>query len=481
MSSSALRCLIDNHAPSLERNWELPIVIREFSDFEDGEEYIQRVIYIDKPFPPKVLTTRDKNLWYHRFGLKTILQHPFHMGSIDIVTGCEIGDSKEGLSAKQLDEGTKQELISGKIEDSLFGMVDTAGQDTFGTSGPRRKKSVFSFMDNPKSDSKSKPTLIKFVSGGTTGGSTTEVAEKPSEESALNKSEISPSADTMEEVLEEPTRPTSEGKPEATAKKKDSEENEKAFCRRESEGFIVTANLDEDSRSSTDSRSPQARVRTTRSRAGSPKAAASSLSKDQEVKPIILAASETDTSDDEDKLLIDIPDSTPTRLTRSSSRSALKLGETKIENKTPSRMTRARASSDITGSTPKASLDTAKKRSMSMDTADTISRDPELGFKSPPKITRTSQGADFVSPVMHVTRRSNLLDVNPSPLEDTDGKVKVRRLSGQAKRLSAGDSAEVGTRRKSLRGDGQTETGGEDVVMETTTEETSGDPGGKKR
>ena len=474
MSSSALRCLIDNHAPSLERNWELPIVIREFSDFEDGEEYIQRVVYIDKPFPPKALTTRDKNLWYHRFGLKTILQHPFHMGSIDIVTGREIGDSKEGMSAKHLDEGTKQELISGKIEDSLFGMVDTAGQDTFGTSGPRRKKSVFSFMDNPKSDSKSKPPLIKFVSGGTTGGSTTEVLEKPSEDSALNKSEAAPSADTVEEVPEEPI---SEVKSETTVKKKDSEENEKAFCRRESEGFIVTANLDEDSRSSTDSRSPQARVRTTRSRAGSPKAAASSLSKDQEVKPIILAASETDTSDDEDKLLIDIPDSTPTRLTRSSSRSALKLGETKIENKTPSRMTRTRASSDVTGSTPKASLDTAKKRSMSMDTADTISRDPELEFKSPPKITRTSQAADFVSPTLHVTRRSNLLDVTPSTLEDTDGKVKVRRLSGQAKRLSAGDSAEGGTRRKSLRGDGQTE----DVVMETATEETSGDPGGKKR
>ena len=32
-----------------------------------------RVVYVDKALPPRCLTTMEKNLWFHKFGIKSLI------------------------------------------------------------------------------------------------------------------------------------------------------------------------------------------------------------------------------------------------------------------------------------------------------------------------------------------------------------------------------------------------------------------------
>lgn len=78
VSGSTLQCLLES-APGSPRQWELPVVIQMHTDHE-GQQH--KVVYIDKPFVPKNLTAREKNLLYHKFALKTNWLHPNHKGTI---------------------------------------------------------------------------------------------------------------------------------------------------------------------------------------------------------------------------------------------------------------------------------------------------------------------------------------------------------------------------------------------------------------
>ncbi|XP_048247538.1 little elongation complex subunit 2-like [Haliotis rufescens] len=74
--SSALKCLVDNHAPKFDRDWEIPVVIKQYEHDYGEISTKQRVVYIDKPFAAKVMTNREKNTMYHKFALKTFISQP---------------------------------------------------------------------------------------------------------------------------------------------------------------------------------------------------------------------------------------------------------------------------------------------------------------------------------------------------------------------------------------------------------------------
>ncbi|XP_067649843.1 little elongation complex subunit 2-like [Haliotis asinina] len=74
--SAALKCLVDNHAPKFDLDWEIPVVIKQYEHDYGDISTKQRVVYIDKPFAPKVMTSREKNTMYHKYALKTFISQP---------------------------------------------------------------------------------------------------------------------------------------------------------------------------------------------------------------------------------------------------------------------------------------------------------------------------------------------------------------------------------------------------------------------
>ncbi|XP_013396855.1 little elongation complex subunit 2 isoform X2 [Lingula anatina] len=77
LSSSVLKCLVDNQAPGYQHQWELPVTIREHSvqDPVTGEIKNTKTVYIDKPLAPRYLTAREKNVQFYKPALKTFLTH----------------------------------------------------------------------------------------------------------------------------------------------------------------------------------------------------------------------------------------------------------------------------------------------------------------------------------------------------------------------------------------------------------------------
>lgn len=71
ISSSGLKHITDNH-PNFEKTWDLPVIVKEYAQCEDETV---KVVYVDKALPPRCLTTVEKNLWFHKFGVKSLLCH----------------------------------------------------------------------------------------------------------------------------------------------------------------------------------------------------------------------------------------------------------------------------------------------------------------------------------------------------------------------------------------------------------------------
>ncbi|XP_023703080.1 little elongation complex subunit 2 isoform X2 [Cryptotermes secundus] len=69
ISSSGLKHITDNH-PNFERTWDLPVIVKEHAKCDDETV---KVVYVDKALPPRSLTTVEKNLWFHKFGVKSLL------------------------------------------------------------------------------------------------------------------------------------------------------------------------------------------------------------------------------------------------------------------------------------------------------------------------------------------------------------------------------------------------------------------------
>ncbi|KAJ9575755.1 hypothetical protein L9F63_007401, partial [Diploptera punctata] len=74
--ANALKHIADNHGPSFDRSWDICVSVRECTDPDTGAS--RKVVFVDKPLPPRTLTTGDKNHWYYRIGVKPILCHSRH-------------------------------------------------------------------------------------------------------------------------------------------------------------------------------------------------------------------------------------------------------------------------------------------------------------------------------------------------------------------------------------------------------------------
>ncbi|KAK2169995.1 hypothetical protein LSH36_5g11026 [Paralvinella palmiformis] len=95
MCASAMACLLDNHAPLYNRQWEIPfkVVISE----NTASRSASQTLFLDKPFVPKVPMPREKSEWYHKSATKTLFQHPRHNTSflLESLKGTNNGTCKQ--------------------------------------------------------------------------------------------------------------------------------------------------------------------------------------------------------------------------------------------------------------------------------------------------------------------------------------------------------------------------------------------------
>lgn len=73
ISSSGLKCLVNNIGPTNPNSWILPFIIKKHND--------KNVIYIDKPAPPVASTIPEKNTWVYKYILKYFFFHTKNLPS----------------------------------------------------------------------------------------------------------------------------------------------------------------------------------------------------------------------------------------------------------------------------------------------------------------------------------------------------------------------------------------------------------------
>ncbi|XP_065935196.1 little elongation complex subunit 2 [Magallana gigas] len=82
ISSGALQCLVDNHAPKHLEHWEMPITVKDFPLKEGDKVTVHRVVFIDRPFLPPQLTPKEKNTKYFKTVLKSFIAKPLQKGLV---------------------------------------------------------------------------------------------------------------------------------------------------------------------------------------------------------------------------------------------------------------------------------------------------------------------------------------------------------------------------------------------------------------
>ncbi|XP_075237535.1 uncharacterized protein LOC142333857 [Lycorma delicatula] len=68
ISSSGLKCLLDNHCMNLAATWCLPVNIREYK----GDKCMKKVVFIDKKLPPRTMTLAQRINWYSKIGVRSL-------------------------------------------------------------------------------------------------------------------------------------------------------------------------------------------------------------------------------------------------------------------------------------------------------------------------------------------------------------------------------------------------------------------------
>lgn len=108
----------------------------------DGVVKKTKVVYVDKPFVPKTMTSREKNTWYHKIALKALLLDPRHKGALDLTSW-----KWQHSTGKVMDDAAGDAAPPGERKgsvtptDDLFKSDDIEDFETFGVSQrPQPKK-----------------------------------------------------------------------------------------------------------------------------------------------------------------------------------------------------------------------------------------------------------------------------------------------------------------------------------------------------
>ncbi|KAK1129044.1 hypothetical protein K0M31_020177 [Melipona bicolor] len=118
ISSSGLKCLVNNIDPTHSNSWILPIVIKRYND--------KNVIYINKPAPPIASTVPEKNTWVYKYILKYFFIGTKYLTS-ESNEGDNIFDDVNSEKLLQLEEEYENTLT--KIKNKISNVSNVSKED----------------------------------------------------------------------------------------------------------------------------------------------------------------------------------------------------------------------------------------------------------------------------------------------------------------------------------------------------------------
>ncbi|CAH1789017.1 unnamed protein product [Owenia fusiformis] len=132
VSSSGLKCLLDNNAPQFSRQWMLPLLVKEYTTKVNGKSVQKKVVIIDKPFLSKTPSHREKMTKFNKLAMRVLITHPHHSSSkVHQRFGAKPRDINEDID-KPFKPEPKAKV---EVEEDLFDSFSTEIEDleTFGT------------------------------------------------------------------------------------------------------------------------------------------------------------------------------------------------------------------------------------------------------------------------------------------------------------------------------------------------------------
>ncbi|XP_047120106.1 little elongation complex subunit 2-like isoform X1 [Schistocerca piceifrons] len=113
ISMSGLKCIMDNFSPEYDTEWDIPVVVREEKS-SNGSYFSKKVVYIDKPLPPRSMSIMDKNKWYHKYGIRALLCRPRSQGVLKPTVTASVG-SKSASPTKSA-QNTSAEKAENELQ-----------------------------------------------------------------------------------------------------------------------------------------------------------------------------------------------------------------------------------------------------------------------------------------------------------------------------------------------------------------------------
>ncbi|XP_064614667.1 little elongation complex subunit 2-like [Liolophura sinensis] len=150
LSSGGLKCLLDNQSPGYQRDWQLPVIVKEYPVVDNGKTFLHKVVYIDKPLVNQKMTVREKNSKFHKAALKTLVCNILKSHRLGSKRSEVIGEIKPMINVKKEKGKTKssnqsvcKKTNSSKVSDDFFssGDIEMDSLETFGMSAGLTRQS----------------------------------------------------------------------------------------------------------------------------------------------------------------------------------------------------------------------------------------------------------------------------------------------------------------------------------------------------
>ncbi|XP_067004556.2 little elongation complex subunit 2 [Anabrus simplex] len=74
ISSGGLQTIINNLVP-FDKVWDIPVTVKEIKYRENGALKQRKVVFVDKALAPKTMTVAERNIWYHKLGVRMLVCH----------------------------------------------------------------------------------------------------------------------------------------------------------------------------------------------------------------------------------------------------------------------------------------------------------------------------------------------------------------------------------------------------------------------
>jgi len=145
ISSSALKCIMDNFYPAFSKAWEIPVHIQDYQGATPADT--KRVIFIGKPFIPKQVTASDRNKLGFKYSVRSYMNKEWG------TEGKSQNSSNITKPDNEISATPEEDLFSESIDElESFGQVSTKATEAI--KEPKVKEEYNEELNNKESNNK---------------------------------------------------------------------------------------------------------------------------------------------------------------------------------------------------------------------------------------------------------------------------------------------------------------------------------------